>query len=73
MEAIRYCDTDLARLRKERDEIDARIMAVEQQKLRLIELDTVVDELEDLCQDPLLTLDDYLMTEKNSDVSGSEQ
>lgn len=73
MEAIRYCDTDLARLRKERDEIDARIMAVEQQKLRLIELDTVVDELEDLCQDTLLTLDDYLMTEKNSDVSGSEQ
>lgn len=72
MEAIECCDTELARLRKKRDEIDAQIMAIEQQKIRCIKLGSVVDELEDLCQDPLLTQDDYLLTEKDSDGLDSD-
>lgn len=79
-QAIHDCDADLARLRKNRDrnyalyrkcrdDIDARIMQVEQRKLRLQKLGSVADELEALCQDPVLLNADWELTEKDSDGS----
>lgn len=78
LQAIHDCDADLARLRKNRDrnvaiyrkcrdQIDARMMQVEERKLRLQKLGSVADELEALCQDPVLLNADWELTEKDSD------